>query len=51
VSGHKVDLLGFSFISCLGNLMKALLLLIEAGFIVNWEKPSSSPLTNFSFLG
>jgi hypothetical protein len=43
--------LGSSFNSCLGNLMKALSLLVEAGFIVNWEKPSLSTLTNFSFLG
>jgi hypothetical protein len=35
----------------MANLMKALSLLIEAGFIVNWEKSSLSPTTNFTFLG
>jgi hypothetical protein len=43
-------ILGFPFNICLGNLIKALSPLIEAGFIVNWEKPSLSTLTNFSFL-
>jgi hypothetical protein len=33
-------ILGSSFNNCLGNLMKALSLLIEAGFIIDWEKSS-----------
>jgi hypothetical protein len=43
--------LGSSFNNCMANLMKALSLLIEAGFIVNWEKSSLIPTTNFTFLG
>jgi hypothetical protein len=35
----------------MANLQKALSLLIEAGFIVNWEKSSLIPTTNFTFLG
>jgi hypothetical protein len=34
----------------MANLMEALSLLIEAGFIVNWEKSSLIPTTNFTFL-
>jgi hypothetical protein len=44
-------ILGSSFNNCIANLMKALSLLIKAGFIVNWEKSSLMPTTNFSFLG
>jgi hypothetical protein len=40
-----------SFNNCLDNLMKALSLLIEAGFIINWEKSSLTPTTNVFFLG
>jgi hypothetical protein len=35
----------------MANLQKALSLLIKAGFIVNWEKSSLIPTTNFTFLG
>jgi hypothetical protein len=35
----------------MANLMKALSLLIQAGFIMNWDKFSLTPTTNFSFLG
>jgi hypothetical protein len=43
--------LGSTFHNCLSNLQRALLLLIEAGFIINWEKSSLVPTTNFTFLG
>jgi hypothetical protein len=43
--------LGSTFHNCMANLQKALSLLIEAGFIVNWEKTSLIPTTNFTFLG
>jgi hypothetical protein len=43
--------LGYTFHNCMANLQKALSLLIEAGFIVNWEKSSLIPTTNFTFLG
>jgi hypothetical protein len=33
------------------NLQKALTLLMEAGFIINWEKSSLILTTNFTFLG
>jgi hypothetical protein len=42
--------LGSTFHICMGNLQKALSLLMEAGFI-NWEKSSLIPTTNFTFLG
>jgi hypothetical protein len=35
----------------LSNLQEALSLLMKAGFIINWEKSSLSPTTNFTFLG
>jgi hypothetical protein len=35
----------------MANLKKALSLLIEAGFIINWEKSSLISTTNFTFLG
>jgi hypothetical protein len=43
--------LGSSFNNCLDNLLKALSLLIEVGFIINWKKSSLTPMTNFTFLG
>jgi hypothetical protein len=43
--------LGSTFHICRGNLQKALSLLMEAGFIINWEKSSLIPTTNFTFLG
>jgi hypothetical protein len=43
--------LGSTYHNCMANLMKALSLLIEAGFIINWEKSSLIPTTNFTFLG
>jgi hypothetical protein len=43
--------LGSTFHVCMGNLQKALTLLMEAGFIINWEKSSVIPTTNFTFLG
>jgi hypothetical protein len=43
--------LGSSFHICMDNLQKALMLLMEAGFIINWEKSSLIPTTNFTYLG
>jgi hypothetical protein len=43
--------LGSTFHICMGNLQKALSLLMEAGFIINWGKSSLIPTTNFTFLG
>jgi hypothetical protein len=43
--------LGSTFHVCMDNLQKALSLLMETGFIVNWEKSSLIPTTNFTFLG
>jgi hypothetical protein len=43
--------LGSTFHVCMGNLQKALSLLMEAGFIINWEKSSLITTTNFTFLG
>jgi hypothetical protein len=43
--------LGSSYNNLMANLMKALSLLIEVGFIVNWEKSSLMPKINFTFLG
>jgi hypothetical protein len=43
--------LGSSFHICMGNLQKAPTLLMEVGFIINWEKSSLIPTTNFTFLG
>jgi hypothetical protein len=43
--------LGSTFHVCMGNLQKALSLLMEAGFIIKWEKSSLIPTTNFTFLG
>jgi hypothetical protein len=43
--------LGSMFQICLSNLQEALSLLMKAGFIINWEKSSLIPTTNFTFLG
>jgi hypothetical protein len=43
--------LGSSFQICLSNLQEALTLLMKAGFLINWEKFSLIPTTNFTFLG
>jgi hypothetical protein len=43
--------LGSSFQICLSNLQEALSLLMKAGFLINWEKSSLIPTTNFTFLG
>jgi hypothetical protein len=50
---HPEDILvlGSTFHNCMANLQKALSLLIEAGFIINWEKSSLIPTTTFMFLG
>jgi hypothetical protein len=40
-----------TFQLCLSNLQEALSLLMKAGFIINWEKSSFIPTTNFTFLG
>jgi hypothetical protein len=39
-----------TFHNCMPNLQKAFSLLIEAGFIINWDKSSLIPTTNFTFL-
>jgi hypothetical protein len=43
--------LGSTFQICISNLQEALSLLMKAGFIINWEKSSLIPTTNFTFLG
>jgi hypothetical protein len=43
--------LGSTFLNCQANLQRALSILIEVGFIINWEKTSLIPTTNFTFLG
>jgi hypothetical protein len=43
--------LGSTFHKFLANLQEALSLLIKAGFIINWEKSSLIPTSNFTFLG
>ena len=43
--------LGSSFQLCLSNTQEALSLLMRAGFLINWEKSSLIPTTNFTFLG
>jgi hypothetical protein len=43
--------LGSTFQNCLSNLQEALSLLMKVGFIINWEKSSLIPTTNFTFLG
>jgi hypothetical protein len=43
--------LGSSFQICLSNSQEALSLLMKAGFLINWEKSSLVPTTNFTFLG
>jgi hypothetical protein len=43
--------LGSSFQICLSNLQEALSLLMKVGFLINWEKSSLIPTTNFTFLG
>jgi hypothetical protein len=50
---YLVDILvlGSSFQICLANMQEALSLLMKAGFIINWEKSSLIPTTNFIFLG
>jgi hypothetical protein len=47
----NILVLGSTFYNCLANLQKALSLLIEARFIINWKKSSLIPTTNFTFLG
>jgi hypothetical protein len=44
-------ILGTSFLNCQANLPQALSILIEAGFLINWEKSCVIPTTNFTFLG
>jgi hypothetical protein len=43
--------LGMSFLDCLANLRRALSILMEAGFLINWEKSCIVPTTSFTFLG
>jgi hypothetical protein len=47
----NILVLGSSFQICLSNLQEALSLLMKAGFLINWEKSSLIPTTNFTFLG
>jgi hypothetical protein len=44
-------ILGSTYAICLENTMEALNLLINAGFVVHWEKSSLIPSTDFPFLG
>jgi hypothetical protein len=47
----NILVLGSSFRICLSNTQEALSLLMKAGFLVNWEKSSLVPSTDFIFLG
>jgi hypothetical protein len=42
--------LGFFFQLCLSKTKEALSMVMKAGFIINWEKSSLVPTTNFLFL-
>jgi hypothetical protein len=44
-------ILGSTYAICLENTLEALHLLIDAGFVIHWEKPSLIPSTDFLFLG
>jgi hypothetical protein len=44
-------ILGSSYNICLENMLEALHLLIDTGFVIHWEKSSLIPSTNFLFLG
>jgi hypothetical protein len=44
-------ILGSSYNICLENMLEALHLLIDAGFVIHWEESSLIPSTNFPFLG
>jgi hypothetical protein len=43
--------LGTSYLNCLANLQRALSILMQAGFLINWEKSCIVPMTSFTFLG
>jgi hypothetical protein len=43
--------LGSSRLDCLANLQRALSILMEAGFLINWKKSCVVPTTCFTFLG
>jgi hypothetical protein len=47
----NILVLGSSFHICMDNLQKAVMLLMEAGFIINWEKSSLIPTTNWGCSG
>jgi hypothetical protein len=44
-------ILGSTYAICLKNMLAALHLLIDAGFVIHWEKSSLIPSTDFPFLG
>jgi hypothetical protein len=43
-------ILGSTYAICLENTMEVLHLLINAGFIIHWEKSNLIPSTDFPFL-
>jgi hypothetical protein len=44
-------ILGSTDAICLENMLEVLHLLIDAGFVIHWEKSSLIPSTDFPFLG
>jgi hypothetical protein len=48
---NNILILGSSFNICLKNTLEAFYLLIDAGFVIHWEKSSLIPSTDFPFLG
>jgi hypothetical protein len=47
----NILIVGRSYNICLENTLEALHLLMNAGFIIHWEKSSLVPSTDFLFLG
>jgi hypothetical protein len=47
----NILILGSTYAICLENMLEALHLLIDMGFIIHWEKSSLIPSTDFPFLG
>jgi hypothetical protein len=48
---NNILVLGNSYHNCLANLQRALSILMEAGFLINWVKSCIVPTTSFRFLG
>jgi hypothetical protein len=48
---NNILILGSTYPICFKNTLEALHLLIDAGFVIHWEKSSLIPPTDFPFLG